>query len=400
MPRRDDKPSRDNDLGAVLDALPIGLYVVDRDLRVVAWNRLREEGPLGRPREQAVGRPLRRCLGSAGLPRHRARCCGRFSRTGRGSDDTVETPSGTLPRAAPAGAARARGHARRLLVRGHHGAPRDRDAPHRRGPPRVPRPARLRRGPRDLEPPRRDRRLRGGARVARRARPAQRRARGAAVPRPDPPGGRALRGDRALPARLLARRRTRRRPTSRAPWRSRCACSSATPPSPACGCARRSRPGCRAARIGADSLKQVVMALAVNASAAMPSGGTLAVRAARLGRALHLDVADTGAPVPREARREPLRAVRRHAMPSGERGSGWPSPGACSAAAGAISSTGPAGTATSSAWSCGPRQVQHELHRIPRARRRGRADLRPDRHPLPAEGRATRSRSARTERAP
>ena len=33
----------------MLDALPIGLHVVDRDLRVVAWNRLREKGSLGRP---------------------------------------------------------------------------------------------------------------------------------------------------------------------------------------------------------------------------------------------------------------------------------------------------------------------------------------------------------------
>jgi two-component system sensor histidine kinase RpfC len=53
-----------------------------------------------------------------------------------------------------------------------------------------------------------------------------------------------------------------------------------------------------AARIDADSLKQVVMALAMNASHAMPGGGTLTLRAGREGRALVLDVSDTGPGVP------------------------------------------------------------------------------------------------------
>jgi signal transduction histidine kinase len=61
-------------------------------------------------------------------------------------------------------------------------------------------------------------------------------------------------------------------------------------------------PGLPPARIGTDSLKQVVMALATNASAGMPSGGTLGVRASRRGRELNVDVSDTGAPVPSERR--------------------------------------------------------------------------------------------------
>ena len=41
---------------AVLDALPVSLYVVDRDYRIVTWNRHREIGTLGIPRDAALGR--------------------------------------------------------------------------------------------------------------------------------------------------------------------------------------------------------------------------------------------------------------------------------------------------------------------------------------------------------
>jgi signal transduction histidine kinase len=61
-------------------------------------------------------------------------------------------------------------------------------------------------------------------------------------------------------------------------------------------------PGLPSARIDTDALKQVVMALAMNAWSSMPAGGTLTVRAARQGRMLVLDVADTG-PVVGEAER-------------------------------------------------------------------------------------------------
>jgi two-component system NtrC family sensor kinase len=54
-------------LGAsILDAMPIGLYVVDRGLKVVAWNRAREKGPLGQPRDRALGKPLARVLPARG----------------------------------------------------------------------------------------------------------------------------------------------------------------------------------------------------------------------------------------------------------------------------------------------------------------------------------------------
>ena len=43
---------------AVLDALPVSLYVVDRDYRIVTWNRHREVGDQGIPRELAIGRDV------------------------------------------------------------------------------------------------------------------------------------------------------------------------------------------------------------------------------------------------------------------------------------------------------------------------------------------------------
>ena len=43
---------------AVLDALPVSLYVVDRDYRIVTWNKHREVGVLGIPREMAIGRDV------------------------------------------------------------------------------------------------------------------------------------------------------------------------------------------------------------------------------------------------------------------------------------------------------------------------------------------------------
>lgn len=41
---------------AILDALPVSLYVVDRDFKIVTWNRHREIGVQGIPRDSAVGR--------------------------------------------------------------------------------------------------------------------------------------------------------------------------------------------------------------------------------------------------------------------------------------------------------------------------------------------------------
>ena len=43
---------------SVLDALPVSLYVVDRDYRIVTWNRHREVGNKGIPRDTVIGRDV------------------------------------------------------------------------------------------------------------------------------------------------------------------------------------------------------------------------------------------------------------------------------------------------------------------------------------------------------
>jgi two-component system NtrC family sensor kinase len=40
----------------IIDSLPVSLYVVDRDMRIVAWNRNREIGGLGASREEVLGK--------------------------------------------------------------------------------------------------------------------------------------------------------------------------------------------------------------------------------------------------------------------------------------------------------------------------------------------------------
>jgi two-component system NtrC family sensor kinase len=42
----------------IIDALPLGLYVVDRDYRIQAWNSSREMGLQGVSRDNAIGRPI------------------------------------------------------------------------------------------------------------------------------------------------------------------------------------------------------------------------------------------------------------------------------------------------------------------------------------------------------
>jgi two-component system NtrC family sensor kinase len=43
---------------AIIDSLPLSLYVIDRNYRIVAWNRNRELGELGIPRDTVLGRKI------------------------------------------------------------------------------------------------------------------------------------------------------------------------------------------------------------------------------------------------------------------------------------------------------------------------------------------------------
>jgi PAS domain S-box-containing protein len=78
---------------AILDALPISLYVVDRDLRIVAWNRQREKGPLGRPRREVLGRPLQEVLPPRGFQAIHP-VLGQVFETGQPHEETVESGEG------------------------------------------------------------------------------------------------------------------------------------------------------------------------------------------------------------------------------------------------------------------------------------------------------------------
>jgi signal transduction histidine kinase len=301
----------------VFDALPIGLYVVDRDLKVLAWNREREQGPIGRPRASAVGRPLRAVLGAAGF-RATEPVLREVFRTGRPHEEIVETSGGLF-------------HVRRLPVRRGREVTqvvswfedirarreiemrliaRDRLAfvgqlvsgvAHE-----ISNPLAGIAGCAEALASLAEKGDRRSAREARQFRDLIRAevARSEKIVRFFLDSSRAAPGERTDVAAIvaLALRLLERHPAF-ARLRVRADVPKGLPP----------------ARIDADSLKQVVMALATNASSAMPAGGTLAVRASRKGRALFLDVTDTGPAVP-EARRKHL--FEPYATADAQRGGG------------------------------------------------------------------------------
>ncbi|HEU5050102.1 MAG TPA: ATP-binding protein, partial [Gemmatimonadales bacterium] len=79
----------------IIDSLPVGLYVVDRDYRIQVWNRKRETGTQGMARDQVVGRTIFEVLTRQPEAALRAEFDAIFE-TGemRQSDMEVETPDG------------------------------------------------------------------------------------------------------------------------------------------------------------------------------------------------------------------------------------------------------------------------------------------------------------------
>ena len=46
---------------AILDSLPLSLYAIDHNYKIAAWNRNRELGELGVPRDSVLGRTFSMC---------------------------------------------------------------------------------------------------------------------------------------------------------------------------------------------------------------------------------------------------------------------------------------------------------------------------------------------------
>ncbi len=285
---------------AILDGLPISLYVVDRNLRVVAWNASRERGPMGLPRRKALGRPLAQVLSPHGF-RATLPVLKHVFRTGLPHEETTETKGGLF-------------HVRRLPVRqggkvthvlscfeniterralemrviasdrlaflgqlvagvahevsnplaGIAGCAEALASLAMKGPAKASREARQFRDLIRSEVARCERIVRFLLDSAR-------------------PDNRAT-------ADVAATVGTALRLLERHPAFARIRVVSRIP---------RDLPP---ARIDTDSLKQVVMALAMNGGQAMPGGGTLTLCAGKRGRGLVLDVIDTGPGVPPDQR--------------------------------------------------------------------------------------------------
>ena len=282
-----------NGLGAaVLDAFPVGIYLVDRDLRVTAWNRLREQGPIGKAKNRALGRHLRRLLPATAYEATAAMFQNVF-RTGQPHEEVTE----------------ARGrlyHVRRLPVTRDGGEVTHvlswfEDVTDRRAlemkliaSDRLAFLGQLVAGvAHEISNPLAGiagcaealsslaAKAPGQAREARKFRDLIREevARSERIVRFLLDSARPSPGDKAEVAATV---QTALKLLERHPAFSRIRVRARFPDR------------LPTAQIEAESLKQVVMALAMNAAQAMPAGGALTVRAGRTGRTVTLDVVDTG----------------------------------------------------------------------------------------------------------
>ena len=288
---------------AVLDALPISLYVVDRGMRVVFWNRERERGAHGRPRADVLGRPLSRALAPAGY-RATAPVIRRVFETGRPQEETRETAGARLFRV------------RRLPVRQGrrvtHVLSLFEDVTEQRAiemrmiaSDRLAFLGQLVAGvAHEISNP-----LAGVAGCAEALAAIALRAPGEAARRQATEFRDLVRSEVARCERLLRSLLESARPSP-----GRGADVGATvgavlrllerhPAFQRVRVVSRLQAGLPEAAIEPDSLRQVVLALAVNAARAMSAHGTLTLRGGREGHALRLDVIDTGPGVPEPLRR-------------------------------------------------------------------------------------------------
>ncbi|HEU4698226.1 MAG TPA: ATP-binding protein [Gemmatimonadales bacterium] len=81
----------------VIDCLPVGLYVVDREYRILLWNRKRETGTQGLRREDVVGRPVFEVLTRQAPEELRAGFDEVFE-SGRVAQQELEVPGADGPR--------------------------------------------------------------------------------------------------------------------------------------------------------------------------------------------------------------------------------------------------------------------------------------------------------------
>jgi two-component system NtrC family sensor kinase len=80
-------------ISLIIDSLPVGLYVVDREYRIQAWNRKRETGTQGLRRDDVVGRPVFEVLSRQ--PRSALRAAfDRVFETGAISEEDLEVDVG------------------------------------------------------------------------------------------------------------------------------------------------------------------------------------------------------------------------------------------------------------------------------------------------------------------
>jgi two-component system NtrC family sensor kinase len=286
---------------AVLDALPISLYVVDREMKIVVWNSERERGTLGRPRREVLGRPLRSVLSPQGYKATQPVLEQVFA-TGSPHEETTETQGSRLY------------HIRRLPVRQGgqvtHVISWFEDITERRAL--------------EMRLIASDRLAYLGQLVA-----------GVAHEVSNPLAGIAGCAEALaslalqVPARSGRREAREFRDLIRGEV-ARCerivrSLLDAARPAPGTVCDVNATVGTALrllerhpafarvkvsariprdlwARIDPDSLKQVVMALSVNAARAMPAGGTLSLRGSRTRSEILLDVIDTGPGVPEAIR--------------------------------------------------------------------------------------------------